>query len=138
MSRKPWEIPVIYNDDRWLEPGPGDRNDSSGNPNPGFREPSDDGSDDANGRDVGDVEELLRRPDDPDRHGNKTTDNTPLNYGRGPHDDEFGVDEDESPDQVPVNYDSQPHDDEFGLDDDDELDESKLEPADDDDSDWDD
>jgi hypothetical protein len=141
MSRKPWEIQVQYNDDRWNEPQQAEVQ--------AARAVSSESTDDADGRDEGDVgqsprgfadvEQLLRRTDDPDRHGNKTTDNTPLNYGRGPHDEEFGVDEDESPDQEPVHYDSQPHDDEFGVDDDDELDESKLEPADDDDDDaWDD
>jgi hypothetical protein len=65
-ARKPWEIPVMYNDDRWTEPRRAETQ--------AARAVSRTSDEDADERDAADVEELLNRPDDPDRHGNKTTD----------------------------------------------------------------
>jgi hypothetical protein len=64
------------------------------------------------------VEEILRREDRPAREY-ECKDTTPINYNKGPHDDEFGVaDKDELG----------PPDEEFNLDDEDE---NALEPAED-------
>lgn len=101
MARKPWEIPVIYNEDRFDDP-------------PGRVVVPPEEEDD---RDVRDVESLINR----EEHQERTydcNDTTPLDYTSGPHDKEFGVDEKEfdAPDDAPVPYANGEHDDEFGFD----------------------
>lgn len=103
-TRKPWEIPMQYNDDRFEpSPSPLDRPREVDDP--------------VGERDARDVEELISRAPR-DRPGvGGSNDATPLDYGRGPHDDEFGVDDDEGSDgsdDVPVPYENGPHDNDFG------------------------
>ena len=59
-----------------------------------------------------------------DDGGFESTDTEPVDYDRGPHDEEFGVfgDEFESPDADPIDYGKGPHDYQFGVDDDDDRD----------------
>ena len=115
-GRKPWEIPISYNDDRWVEP----KRAEGVAENPVSRGASDNGDE----RDAGDIETILRRPDrvHEDREY-ECNDVTPINYGKGPHDEELGVDDHDfdEPDTVPVDYDRGPHEDEFGVDDDDSF-----------------
>lgn len=109
MSRKPWQTPVIYNEDRF-----DDKADT-----PAASEFDEDGDE----RDASDVEELLCRPDEKGGRTYECNDSTPLNYGKGPHEEEFGVDESEfdAPDDNPVDYRNGPHEDEFGDDDEDDV-----------------
>lgn len=113
-GRKPWMTPVIYNDERWVEPKASE-NLAANVVNHG---PSDNGDE----KDAKDVEEILRRPDRPERNDYECTDTTPINYGNGPHDNELDTDDrdDLTVDQTPINYQSGPHEDEFGVEDDDE------------------
>ena len=101
MPRKPWQIPLIYNEDRWPDPEP------SALPNhllgvPIGRTPDDtddvtkDASEDDT-KDASEVEEILRREDRPDRVY-ECNDTTPIDYNKGPHDDEFGVADKDEPD----------------------------------------
>jgi hypothetical protein len=122
MSRKPWETPISYNDDRWREPKAAEHLAAAAAAGkPLFPD------DDIEARDASDVEELLRRPDRQGDREYECNDTTPIDYAKGPHDEEFGVDEKEfdgGAENPPVDYGSGPHDDEFGLDD-----EGDLEPA---------
>jgi len=61
----------------------------------------------------------MMHTDQPEKTSHKSNDTTPLDYSKGPHDDEFGVDEDEpvQSNDEPVPYDNGPNDDEFGVDD---------------------
>ena len=105
MSRKPWEEPVIYNEDRF---------DDIRSTQPNQAE------DDRGERSERDISELLRRPDRKEEREYACNDTAPLNYERGPHDEEFGDDEDEShADPDPVDYGSGPdNEDDYGVDDD--------------------
>lgn len=118
MPRKPWEIPITYNDDRFAEPAKGVTHHSS------------DPEGDEDERDERDVDALLNR-ESKDVAVNKTNDETPLNYNRGPHDEELDVSDSdfESLDEEPINYARGEHDDEVGLDDDDELDDAGPEES---------
>ena len=124
MSRKPWETPITYNDDRWEEPKQAE------NLAAAAASGSDEGVDE-DARSANDVEELLHRAPR-EGHDYECTDTTPIDYTKGPHDTEFGVDEkdfDPGAENPPVPYDNGPHDDEFGVDDESE---DSLEPADND------
>ncbi len=114
-TRKPWEIPIQYTDDRWT---------------PTSKEQSrlaDIVASEEN-RHIDDVEEILDRPDSKEERAYDCNDTSPVNYGHGPHDDEFGVDDEDTPDTDLVPYDRGPeNEEEFGVDDDD------FEAADDDD-----
>ena len=120
MSRKPWETSIEYNSsDRW------------GEPSRAVSPASDIVQGDDDERDGRDIDEILNRAPREERDY-ECTDTTPINYSKGPHDEEFGVDEkDFNPDaeNPPVPYENGPHDDEFGVDDEDE---DSLEPADND------
>lgn len=119
-GRKPWEVPVQYNEDRFEPPTRPAR------PAPRYEE-----SGDFDERDARDVEEILRRPDRPaDDREYECNDTTPINYGRGPHDEEFGVDENEfdHADPVQVDYGQGPHDEEYGVEDDDDFERLGDEP----------
>lgn len=70
-ERKPWMTPVIYNDDRFVE-----------------RDNEDD-RDDAEEEAAPYVQRVGRG----NRDTVQSTDSDPINYGRGPHDEELGVDE---------------------------------------------
>ncbi len=111
----PWEVPIQYNDDRFVEPSPvHERNDPS---------PTSDDFDDA--RDGRDIDQILNRESTADDWRDREyecNDTTPIDYRKGPHDDEFGVDDKDfdTSDDAPVPYENQPHDDEFGVPDDDE------------------
>jgi hypothetical protein len=108
MARKPWEIPIEYRDERFDDP-PATSKDR-------VAEPPDE--DDA--RDSRDVEELLSRGE-PEERKYDCNDTTPVDYGKGPHDKEFGVDEKDfdAPDDAPVPYENGEHDDEYGFDEED-------------------
>lgn len=118
-GRKPWEIPIQYVEDRFVER----TKEESPQPFPHYKEHNDD----VDERDETDVEELLRRPDRaPDEREYACNDTTPINYTKGPHDEEFGVEEtdfDEAAENPPVNYSQGPHDEEFGVEDDEEFEE---------------
>jgi hypothetical protein len=112
MSRKPWETPIEYKDDRFAEPPSSPHHDPSqilGEPAPRPGEPDED---DEFGIDDEDMPETEF----------ESADTEPMDYSRGPHDDEFGVDENafESNDREPIDYGNGPHDDEFGIGDEDE------------------
>lgn len=109
-ERKPWEIPISYNDERFVEPSK-----ETGETQEANRV--------VNELDGDDVDALIRRPDDQSERSYECVDMTPINYGNGPHEEVFGVDESEfdSPDDVPVPYDNGPTDEEFGVDDDDDT-----------------
>jgi hypothetical protein len=118
MSLPPWRQPLIYNDDRWAEPKQAENmaaHAASGQ------------DDDPDVRDAGEVEEMLRRPASDGDRTYECNDTTPVDYTRGPHDEEFGVEEKEfdSTDDAPLDYENGPHDQEFGDDED-------YEPAEDD------
>lgn len=115
--RKPWMVPVQYNDDRFVPPAPTPGLNQAGPPSHG---PSDNGEE----RDERDIEEILRRPDRvAEEREYECTDTTPVNYDKGPHDQEFGVDDHDfdEPDAAPLNYERGPHEEEFGIDDDEDL-----------------
>ncbi|SIO37195.1 hypothetical protein SAMN05444166_4173 [Singulisphaera sp. GP187] len=117
-DRKPWEIPIIYNEDRFVESAKSSRH---------FSE------EEQEERDHRDIDELLSRPDTRDERSYECNDTTPIDYSRGPSNEEFGVDEDEmdSLDETPLDYTRGPASaEEFGVDEDDDL-----EPLDDDDED---
>lgn len=111
-ERPAWMRPVQYNDDRFearpsAPPGTGGAG----------REVGDNGEVKAGS----DVEELLRRPDRPTRSDYECNDTTPVDYSKGPHDDELDVsdkDFEASAENPPVKYDQGPHEEEFGVDDD--------------------
>lgn len=109
MPRKPWEIPIEYNDPRWDEASPAES--SSG-------QLSHNETDEGDEREERDIEALLKR-ETRNPSGYECNDTTPLNYSKGPHQDEFGVDEKdfEAPDDDPVPYGNGEHEDEFGFDD---------------------
>jgi hypothetical protein len=112
--RKPWMVPVQYNDDRFME----------NTPAPGSLAPQHGPSDNGEERDERDIEEILRRPDRVEEEREyECKDTTPVNYDSGPHDQEFGVEDHDfnEPDAVPVDYNNGPHEEEFGIDDDEEL-----------------
>jgi hypothetical protein len=99
--------PIQYTEDRFVPP-------PATAPPRGRTEPE--------AKDRSDVDELFRRPE---RRGDDRTyqcnDTSPLNYTRGPHDDEFGVDERDGspPDADAVPYERGPDsEEEFGVDDD--------------------
>lgn len=121
MSRKPWEVPVQYNDDRWDEDPPASQKGDGFGRRHGS-DVDDEVDADADERDGRDIDELLARPDQRNDKEYECTDTTPVDYNKGPHDDEFGVDDSDfdTPDDHPVPYANQPHDDVFGLDDEDE------------------
>lgn len=104
-KRKPWEIPIQYTDDRFVEPTPTSAGRDESRP--------------VEDLDADDIEERLRRPDVKEEREYECNDTTPINYAKGPHDDEFGVDGNafDAPDDVPLDYENGPHDDEFGEDD---------------------
>ena len=118
-ERKPWEIPIQYNDDRFIEASPvHERNDPS---------PTSDDFDDEDGRSARDIDAILNRESTADDWGDREyecKDTTPIDYAKGEHDDEFGVDDREfdATDDVPVPYENQPHDEEFGVPDDEDYD----------------
>ena len=86
MPRKPWEIPVQYNDDRWPEPS--NAPDRSAAASPQGRD------DDADYHDERDIEELLSRPArEPNDNDYECNDTTPVNYANGPHDRDFEDDD---------------------------------------------
>ena len=121
-GRKPWEIPIQYNDDRFADPAKPDI------PPVHFDLPREE-------RTAAEIDELLRRPDRAGREY-ECKDTTPVNYAKGPHDEEFGVDDhdfDSSADNPPLDYAQGPHDNEFGVDDDedDENEDDDLDPLDD-------
>ena len=112
-----------YNDDRWVETG---ASAAPASPSAGDHDPSTHDHEDE--RDARDVDELLNRPDDHEEKVYECTDTTPINYDKGPHDDEFGVDEKDFDDEAlnpAVPYENGPHDDELGL-----TDEEEYEDAD--------
>lgn len=78
-KRKPWEIPISYNEDRWEQPIVADA-------------VTDD--DDQDERDINEVEAMIRRgPRDRPLDSFKSTDTTPLDYAKGPSDEEYGEEE---------------------------------------------
>lgn len=122
-GRKPWETPIEYVEDRFVEPKRVDA--------PESREISRGASDNGDVRDERDIEEILRRPDRKEEEREyECNDVTPINYKKGPHDEEFGVEDhdfDDGADNPPLDYQQGPHDEEFGVEDEDE----ELEPVDD-------
>jgi hypothetical protein len=117
MPRKPWETPIEYNDTRWEESPPN----AIDSPQSGIE-----GLDE---RDKDEVEELMSREPREEKEY-ECNDDSPLDYGRGPHDDELDTeDRFDQPDDIPVPYGNGPH--EEVLDDDDE-DEDDREIDDDD------
>ena len=116
-------VPVQYNEDRFP---------SQDRPDPLAVKVSDDGTIIDSGPPINsaEVEEMLRRPDRKDEREYECNDVSPVDYGNGPHDKEFGVaDHDfEEPDSAPVNYGRGPHDEEFGVEDDEELEPTGDEP----------
>lgn len=120
-GRKPWETPIQYNDDRWIEPKSAEIMAANA--------VSHSATDNGEERDEKDIEAILRRPERVERDDYECNDVTPLNYDAGPHDKEFGVEDHDfdEPDNVPLNYASGPHEEEFGVEEDEEL-----EPFDDD------
>ena len=131
-GRKPWQIPISYNDDRFVE----EQSDRSHTTTSGL-------SGNGDMRDADEVEELLRRPDSRDEREYECKDTTPVNYAKGPHDEEFGVDEndfDAGIENPRIVYERGPHEEAFGVDDDeddsddtddDDAEESDFEPSDD-------
>lgn len=73
-ERKPWMTPVIYNDDRFSA--------------------ADTGGDSGDERTAEEVEERINRGGARPSTVNKSTDTEPMDYNRGPHEEEFGVDDD--------------------------------------------
>lgn len=118
-EKKPWMTPIGYNDDRFVEP---DRDGGS----PEFQMPRGDGDgrrsgEDEDDRQARDVEDILRRPDRArEEREYECNDTSPVDYRRGPHDEELGVDEKDfgTPDPDPVPYGNGEHEDELGVDDD--------------------
>jgi hypothetical protein len=109
MARKPWEIPITYNDDRF---------DDAADAAPA--EPADVVDADAPGeREAAEVEALLSREERPPHDAYDGIDDVPVDYANGPHQEEFGVDDGQfdTPDDDPVPYENGAHDDEFGFDD---------------------
>lgn len=108
MARPPWMIPVVYTEDRFDD-------DELGVPGGPVEF-------DVDERDASEIEELLSRPDrqEDDRHY-ECNDVSPVNYNRGPHDEEFGVDANEwdDDDPNPIDYSNGPSELEFGVEDDD-------------------
>lgn len=96
MGRKPWETPVEYNDDRFDD-------ESSG---PGY----DDSLTDRSLEDFEANDDQFDIDDDDEPTGTladndsdedwddefDSLDDEPIDYGQGPHDEEFGEDDDES------------------------------------------
>ena len=126
-GRKPWEIPVVYNEDRWESSTAQSQHDAP--PPPPKFGPTDNGDE----RDADDVEELLRRPDREEEREYECNDTTPVNYGRGPHEEEFGVDEgefDEGVENPPLNYEQGPHEEEFGVEDNEDSEDDEFEQLD--------
>src|SRR5215218_5175066 len=114
--------PPQYNDDRWEDP----RKAESMAADAVNRGPGDNGEE----RSERDIEELLNRPDEREERVYECNDTTPINYAKGPHDEEFGVDDKEfdGPDRDPMPYHRGPADEEeFGV----EEDDDELEPLDD-------
>jgi hypothetical protein len=105
MSRKPWEIPFRYDEPAFDPPAPAARAEP-----PGVRE------DDP-------FERLADRGERPERVY-ECHDATPIDYARGPHDDEYDCSlagGERAGDREPLDYGRGPHGDEFGVDDDDET-----------------
>lgn len=125
MFRKPWMTPIIYNDDRFVEPTQGITHHSSESQLAHRYD-----ADDLDERNERDIESLLSR-ESKEVADNKTSDTSPLDYSRGPHDNELDVsDRDfQSRDEEPINYARGEHDEEVGLDDDDELDDAGPEES---------
>jgi hypothetical protein len=113
--KKPsWMTPVIYNDTRFID---------ESSPQSGREtEPEE--------RDGRDIESLINRADR-EVAVNKTNDDTPLDYSRGPHDDELDLSDRDfvSPDDEPIDYARGEHDNEIDIEDSDEPDD-ELEDAD--------
>lgn len=85
MGRKPWETPVEYNEDRFDD-------ESSG---PGYS----DEEDISNAFELPDDDDGPFDDDDDDDEDFDSLDDEPIDYGQGPHDEEFGEDDgDESED----------------------------------------
>jgi hypothetical protein len=106
-------VPVRYNDDRFVEKRPPAQSGQGG-----VAGGASDNGEEKSGRDV---EEMLRRPERRSEREYECNDTTPLNYERGPHDDELDVSDREfspSADNPPLAYDNGPHDEEFGVEDD--------------------
>jgi hypothetical protein len=116
-GRKPWETPIVYNEDRFVER----TKEESPQPFPHHLEHG--ASDNGEVRDASEIEEILRRPDHREEREYECNDTTPINYKKGPHDEEFGVEDHDfdQPDNVPLNYEQGPHDEEFGVEDDEEF-----------------
>jgi hypothetical protein len=111
-KRPAWMTPVVYNDTRFVD---------DTNPNGGRA------SDDTGERSASEVEELLNRGER-EVVPNLTTDSAPLDYTKGPHDDELDVPDKDfvSPDDEPLDYTRGEHSDELDIGDDDDY----LEDAD--------
>lgn len=80
MSRPAWMTPIIYNDDRFEPPVAAHAATDA---------PVEERTED-------EVEELINRPSRSARDRDRdfqSTDTTPLDYSKGPHDDEFGVED---------------------------------------------
>lgn len=110
MSRKPWEIPIQYDEPAFEPPGEIERQ-------LGLPDPEDDDI-----RDGRDAEELLNRGPR-DERDYECNDTAPIDYGRGPHDEEFDCSlngGEHGTDAAPLDYERGPHEDEFGVEDDDE------------------
>ena len=123
MPRKPWEIPVEYVDSRWEEAG---ASAAPASPPAEDYDPETHAHEDE--RDARDVDELLNRPDGREEKVYECTNTTPVDYRKGPHDTEFGVNEKVFNDDAlnpAVPYENGPHDDELGL-----TDEEEYEDAD--------
>lgn len=81
MARKPWEIPTEYNDDRFDDDPPARH---APPVDPAEWEPGgSDGDGEVFGIDEGDEPRF------------SSLDDEPMDYSRGPHDREFGVDDDD-------------------------------------------
>lgn len=106
-ERKPWEIPMSYNEDRFVDPQPSEARSLQDIPSREITE-----------LDENDVIEMLNRPNDRDAKVYECNDTTPVNYGKGPHNEVLGVEEAEfdAPDDHPLDYESGPHDQEFDED----------------------
>lgn len=94
-GRKPWEEPIIYNDDRFDDSrGPAEEI----RPPNGHKAPEEEPDE----RDGSEVDELARRSsDDRTEPAYECNDTTPIDYSNGPHEEEFGVEDDE-PDFEPL------------------------------------
>lgn len=82
MSRKPWETPIIYNEDRFEPPVAAHAATDA---------PVDERTEE-------DVVELINRPQSSARDRDRSNygfsnDDTPINYNKGPHRDELDVDD---------------------------------------------